>query len=380
MPKDIYMEQKILLKDLLFNKVKIERIAGEIYHVHSSFKKNEFVSDVITKFPQLELKARIAWIAECLKKHLPSDYKLAVGTLIKALPKSNNPELSDDDFGDFIYAPYAEYVAKNGCTKKYLQFSLNALYEITQRFSAEDAIRFFINTFPNETLKELKIWTKDSHYHVRRLCSEGTRPKLPWSQKINIPVSVPLPILTNLYSDKTRYVTRSVANHLNDISKSNPDLVIETLSKWRKSGKQKPQEMEYIVHHSLRTLVKNGDKRAMQMLGFSPDIRVSVSKFLVPTEVKMNTVLEFSFEIQCEEDAVILIDYILYFQNKAGKLNGKKVFKLAKLSLGKDKSIQVSKRHMFREQMTTRTFYAGKHEVEIQVNGKPLARKSFLLK
>lgn len=374
------MAEKVLLKDILFNRAKVEQIAGEIHRVHPSFKKSEFVRDVVAKFPELELKARISWITECLKKYLPSDYKHAVGILVKALPKPNNPELSDDDFGDFIYAPYAEYVAKNGCTKEHLQFSLNALYEMTQRFSVEDAIRFFINAFPKEMLNELLKWSKDSHYHVRRLCSEGTRPKLPWSQKINIPISAPLPLLNNLFSDTTRFVTRSVANHLNDISKIDPDLVIDTLSKWRKSGKQKPQEMEYIVRHALRTLVKLGNPRAMNMLGFSHMPRVNVSKFFVPKQVKMNSVLELSFAVQSEEDTNVLIDYILYFQNKAGKLNSKKVFKLTKLALAKDRPIVVSKRHMLRQHMTTRTLYPGKHEIEIQVNGKTLAKKLFILK
>lgn len=374
------MAEKVLLKDLLFNKAKVEQVAGEIHRVHPSFKKNEFVRDVVVKFPELELKARISWITECLKKYLPGDYQRTVGILIKALPTPNNPELSDDDFGDFIYAPYAEYVAKNGCDKEHLEFSLRAFREMTTRFSSEDAIRYFINAFPKETLRELLSWTKDSHYHVRRLCSEGTRPKLPWSQKINILITAPLPILNNLFSDKTRFVTRSVANHINDISKIDPDLALDTLTKWQKSGKQKLVEMDYIVRHALRTLVKQGNSKAMNMLGFSHTPQVSVSKFIVPKQVKMNTALEFSFAIQSEEDTSVLIDYILYFQNKTGKLNRKKVFKLTKFALAKNKSVVISKRHMLREQMTTRTLYSGKHEVEIQINGKRLAKESFLLK
>ena len=373
------MAEKVLLKDILFNKTKVEQIARALNLVHPSFRKNEFILDVVNKFPELELKARISWIAECLKKYLPGDYKRAVDILVKALPAPNNPELSDADFGDFIYAPYAEYVAKNGCTKKYLQLSLDTLYEMTQRFSAEDAIRYFINAFPSESLKVLLLWTRDSHYHVRRLCSEGTRPKLPWAQKINIAITAPLPILDNLFSDKTRFVTRSVANHINDISKIDPDLALETIGKWKRSGKQTPEEMDYMIRHSLRTLVKQGNPKAMMFLGFRHDPQVSVSKFLVSKQVKMNKALEFSFSIQAHEDMKVIIDYILYFQNKTGKLNSKKVFKLTKLALTGNKSVMVSKRHMLRERMTTRTLYPGKHEIEIQINGTRLAKKSFLL-
>ena len=374
------MREKVLLKDILFNKKKVEQIALEIHSVYPSFKKNEFVRDVVKEFPKLELKARITWIAEVLKKYLPNNYKDAVHTLVTALPAPNNPALLDDDFGDFIYAPYAEYVAKNGCTKAYLQFSLKSLYEMTQRFSAEDAIRYFINAFPDETLKVLLLWTKDSHYHVRRLCSEGTRPKLPWSQKINIPVSAPLPILENLFADNTRFVTRSVANHMNDVSKIDADLALETLKNWQKSGKQKPEEMTYIIRHALRTLVKQGNPKAMAILGFRHEQNVTVSKFLVSKQVKMNTALEFSFAVKADEDSNVLVDYILYFQSKSGKLNSKKVFKLTKLGLARNKSIVVSKRHMLRQGMTTRTLYPGKHEIEIQINGRRLAKRSFILK
>jgi len=374
------MLAKPLLKDLLFNRAKVERIAAEILRVHPPFKQRAFTRQVLAGFPERELKARISWIAECLKQYLPDDYECAVGVLIRALPAPNNPELSDDDFGDFIYAPYAEYVARNGCSNGYLHCSLAALYEITQRFSAEDAIRYFLNAFPKETLKQLQTWSKDPHYHVRRLCSEGTRPKLPWSQKINVHITAPIPVLNKLYADKTRFVTRSVANHINDISRLDPDLALDTLANWQRSGKQRPAEMDYIVRHALRTLVKQGHPQAMQMLGFSHTPRVKVSNLIVPGHVRMDTALEFSFTIQAMEDTNVLIDYILYFQNKSGNLNSKKVFKLTTLALAKNTPVVVSKRHPLRANMTTRKLYAGKHEVEIQVNGKQFLKEMFLLK
>ncbi len=371
------MVEKVLLKDLLFNKAKVEQIAGDIQCVHLAFKKNEFVRAVLDQFPALELKARISWIAECLKKYLPSDYVCAVDILIRALPAPNNPELSDDDFGDFIYAPYAEYVAKNGCNKEHLEFSLQAFREMTTRFSSEDAIRYFINAFPKEVLKELLKWSKDSHYHVRRLCSEGTRPKLPWSQKINIPITAPIQILDNLFLDKTRFVTRSVANHINDISKTDPEFATGTLARWQKSGKQKPEEMDYIVRHALRTLVKQGNKEAMRLLGVSNLPCVSVVNLDVLKEVKMNTAFEFSFEVEAMENVEIIVDYIIYFQNKVGKLSSKKVFKLKRFSLLKNKRITLTKLHVMRENMTTRKLFRGEHELEIQINGKSFGKQSF---
>jgi hypothetical protein len=203
---------------------------------------------------------------------------------------------------------------------------------------------------------------------------------LPWSQKISIAITDPLPILNNLFADTTRYVTRSVANHINDISKTDPDLALETLTGWRRRNKQKPEEMQFIIRHSLRSLIKQGNSKAMKLLGFQRNAQISFSEFRVAKKVRMNTPLRFSFTLQAPRDLNTVIDYILYFQNKAGKLNSKKVFKLTKLELVKNKSVNVSKSHMLRQYMTTRTLYPGKHEIEIQINGKRLAKESFLLR
>lgn len=373
------MAEKFSLKDHLFNKAKVEHIASALQHAYPAFQKKQFVQKVVARFPELELKARISWIAECLQQYLPGNYREATGVILRSLPAPNDPELTDNDFGDFIYAPYAEFVARYGCNKASLAFSLNALYEITMRFSVEDAIRYFINAFPEQTMKKLLEWSKDSHYHVRRLCSEGTRPKLPWAQKINIPVAAPIPILDNLFSDPTRFVVRSVANHINDISKVDPALAIDKLSHWKQSGKQTPKEMDYLIRHALRTLVKNGNPGAMKLLGVSHEADVRVSNFKMPAKVKMNGILEFSFTIQAGEDAEVIADYVLYFQNKSGNGNNRKVFKLKKLTLARGESVVLTKRQVLREQMTTRRLFRGQHEIEIQLNGKPLGRKSFWL-
>jgi 3-methyladenine DNA glycosylase AlkC len=373
------MTEKVLLKELLFNRNKVEKIADELALVYPAFDRCGFVEAVIARFPELELKARIAWIATALQSYLPPDYRAAVAILLKALPAPNNPDLADDDFGDFIYAPYADYVAKYGCTAEDLPISLNALYEITQRFSAEDAIRYFINAFPAETLAELLRWTTDPHYHVRRLCSEGTRPKLPWAQKITIPVTAPLAILDQLFADRTRFVTRSVANHINDMAKIDPDLAVATLARWQATQTQTPTEMAYIIRHALRTLIKNGNPQALALLGVSHLASVSVSHFDVPSAVAMDTTLVFSLQITAQEETALIVDYILYFQNKAGQRSGRKVFKLKKLALAKGESVTLTKRHRLYENMTTRKLFRGEHEIEIQINGKSYGKRSFHL-
>lgn len=373
------MSAKILLKDQLFNRLKIERIASEISLIYPQFKKQIFIDEVVLEFSKLELKARISWIAKCLRKYLPNDFHEAVNILLSSLPAPNNPNLSDDDFGDFVYASYSCFVAEYGCVADYLEFSLSALYKITQFFSAEYAIRYFINAFPLQTLSQIEKWSKDSNYHVRRLCSEGTRPKLPWAQKININLDATIKILDNLYADNTRFVVRSVANHLNDIAKIDANLAINILKKWQKMPQQNIDEMNYLLRHSLRYLIKSGNVDAMIMLGFSENASIKIANFQMPISVKLNYYLEFSFELSSQEDAKISVDYVIYFANKYGKITRQKIYKLKNLYLAKDECFLVAKRHRLIEDMTTRKIYRGDHQIEIKINGKSVIKKNFLV-
>ncbi len=373
------MSEPFLLKDALFNATKVGKIAGEIAGAYPGFKRRAFEHEVLARFPELELKERIGWIAECLKKYLPAAYPDALNVLLSALPPPCDPALSDDDFGDFIYAPYSEFVVRNGCTRARLARSLNALKAITTRFSAEDAIRAFINAFPAETLTTLQTWCEHEHYHVRRLCSEGTRPSLPWSARLSMPSEAALPLLEVLHADNTRFVTRSVANHLNDISKQQPELVIHTLERWRELRRQRQDELAFITRHAMRTLVKRGHPQALALLGVSASAEVSVSDLTLPHHVAINSALAFSFVLNSAEPCEALVDYILHFTAKSGAMRSKKVFKLKQVALAAGKPVMLSKRHPLRGGMTTRTLYPGPHALEIQVNGSVRARAQFVL-
>lgn len=373
------MTEKFSLKDHLFHSAKISLLAEQISVVYPKFDTENFHNEVVAAFSALELKARIEHIRTCLRKYLPQDYEMAVNIILAALPAPLNEQLSDNDFGDFIYAPYNDFVAHYGCKKEYVLFSLSALKEMTKRFSAEDSIRYFLNAFPHETLSVLAKWSKDTNYHVRRLCSEGSRPKLPWAQKINISVEDALPLLHNLYTDKTRYVTRSVANHLNDIAKIQPDLVLRTLKIWKQSQQQTPDEMNFITKHALRTLIKNGNQEALALMGFGDSQNLTLSQLQFDEKVKVGEALTFSFIIHSLEAKDVAIDYILHFQSKQGTLSNKKVHKLKAFSAAANCHTEVCKRHVFRPNMTTRQLYAGTHKVEIQVNGSVLAAFLFEL-
>lgn len=372
--------KKFSLKDDLFNAQKVEKISLEIQSVYAEFNIYAFNKDVVDAFPKLELKERIYHIRDMFKKYLPDDYVEATNILLSALPSELDPKKSDDDYGDFIYAPYSDYVSFYGCTDEHLDFSLEALREMTKRFSVEFAIRDFINHYPEKTLEMLYECALSKNYHERRLASEGLRPKLPWAKKLILDYNESFKHLDDLFYDKTRYVTRSVANHLNDIAKIDAPLVVETLIRWTKSGKQNPKEMEYITTHGLRTLVKKGDENALALLGYVKSPSILVSDLALHTNVvRVGESLVFELEIEAKEETKLIVDYIMYFQTKLGTLSPK-VHKLKKVNLKKGEKIILQKKHPLKAEMSTRTLYEGEHRVEVQINGVVYASESFILR
>jgi 3-methyladenine DNA glycosylase AlkC len=369
-------EKLFSLKDLLFNEAKIKRLAEEIQKVYPTFAGKQFCQKIVSAFPEQELMERIVGIRDVLFEFLPKDYLAAVKIIIAALPPPLDPAKFDNDFGEFIYAPYSYYIAKYGCSKKYLKVSLKALEEITKRFSAEAALRDFINEFPAETLAAVVRWSKAKNYHVRRLASEGTRPNLPWAKKITYDAQVMLPILDTLHADRTRYVTRSVANHLNDISKFDADLVIDTLKRWQKEKKQTEVELQFIIKHALRTLIKNGHSEAQALLGFSSP-KVVVKTVLTKKQLKVGETQFFTVTVtnQGQESQSILVHYLIHFK-KANGTKAPKVFLLGKKILGPKEIITLTKSHGLKP-MTTRVLHSGEHLLEIKINGVSFGCYSF---
>lgn len=369
------MPKKFSLKDHLFNPQKVAKLAAEIKAVYPVFDAMSFQKKIVEKLPDLELKQRITHISKTLEDFLPARFEDALSIILQALPAPCDQALSDDDFGDFIYAPYNEFLARNGATKGRVELSLNALSELTTRFSAEYAIRTFINNFPEESMAYLRKWVTHPHYHVRRLVSEGTRKSLPWAPKINWNAEDALPLLDCLYSDKTRFVTRSVANHLNDVSKTNPDAVIKRLKKWQESNAQTDKEMQFIIKHSLRTLVKKGHQDTLELLGYSQESLPGVKLMINTPFVKIGEALEFDVLMAANVKTNIVMDYIISFKTKNGKLSDK-VYKLKTFESVRGIS-EIKKRHPFKANMSTRTLYPGTHYIQLQMNGQKQAKLAF---
>lgn len=373
------MTDKFSLKDHLYNVEKVSYLARLISAAYPVFAEAAFVEAVMERLLQLELKARVAWIAEVLAIYLPSDFNLASDILIQALPPPLNPNNTDNDFGDYIFAVVGAYVVNHGLQQKYLKQSLKTLREVTKRFSMEDAMRSFLNTFTDETLAEYQKWVTDKNYHVRRLVSESTRPTLPWSRKLTLDYQVPLQFLDTLYRDPTRYVTRSVANHLNDISKKDAPLVLATLKRWQKEGRQTATELTWMTKHALRTLVKRGDTEALRLLGYDHTAAVGVTDFLLAaTEISRGDVLMFSFALCAPAETNVMVDYVIDFM-KANDVTKPKVFKCKTMKLLPGAHVSVTKRHRLKADATTFRLHPGVHSLSIQINGQRSVSHSFLV-
>lgn len=375
-------KEKFSLKDALFNAEKVAYLASLMKDAYYNFDEMAFRHEVIAKFPKLELKERIYWIGDCLAKYLPQNNEALFHILVQALPAELDPNNTDDDFGDFIFSPLAYLVAKKGQTSRDLKKSLEALGEMTKRFSVEYSIRYFLNSFPTETFAKMEEWSKSENYHQRRLACEGLRPTLPWAIGLeNFELQNSAKILDNLYADKTRFVTRSVANHLNDISKFNSDFVLKTLEKWQKSQKQSTEEMDFIIRHSLRTLVKKGDKSALEFLGFKENPAIKITDFKIHRKkIKIGEKLVFSFELKSEsaEPENLMIDYKIRYSNNNRKLS-EKVFKIKQLELRAGGHKMIEKKHLLKK-MSTKKLYSGKHTVFLQINGEIIVQEDFYLK
>jgi len=364
------------LKDQLFNLEKVRYFAGLFYAADNNFDAEGFEAEVMETMLDLELKARMNLVSEVLENYLPLEFPFAAQRIHAALPPPLDPSKTDNDFGSFILGALGEYVVRNGLDD--LPVALPLLREITKRFSMEFALRNFLIVAQDETMAALKDWLTDDHYHVRRLVSEGTRPTLPWGLKTGLMATDPVPFLDVLHADNTRFVTRSVANHLNDISKKNPALVVQTLARWHQMGLQNIDELNWITRHALRTLVKKGDTAALAMLGYHEQPDIHVSGFNISPSVPIGSTGEFSFSITADSDENLLIDYVVHFV-KANGSTAPKVFKLKKLAVKKGQTVTIHKTHRFLKGATTFTHYAGVHRIVLQINGQNFGEADFVL-
>jgi len=317
---------------------------------------------------QLELNERMRQTSMTLKKHLPEDYERTLSILSAVIPRID---------GGYANLVFPDFVGLYG--HSHFEASMAALKLFTQYGSSEFAIREFLKRDFNRTIAVMKKWADDENHHVRRLASEGSRPRLPWSFKLDAVVKDPtltLPILERLKSDDELYVRKSVANHLNDFSKDHAPLLVQTVKKWDLSQ----ERTAWIVKHACRTLIKKGDPAALALFAFEKDTKVKAKKLrLESARIKIGGALQFAFDVTSEKNKPqkLAIDFTIYYRKKSGGL-APKVFKLKEVTLGPRQTLSLSKTQRM-QNFTTRQHYPGKHKLVITINGNKLAEKTFEL-
>lgn len=322
-----------------------------------------------------ELKARMRQITTALRATLPADYAAALTIL-----RETSRQLGEGfTFATMIFPDFVEVYGLD-----HWDISIDALEQFTQQSSGEFAVRPFILRDQGRMMAQMRKWATHQSHHVRRLASEGCRPRLPWAMALPAFKADPspiLPILETLKHDDSEYVRRSVANNLNDIAKDHPPVVIDLLRGWQNHD---TPEIRWMTNHALRTLVKAGNADALALLGFhhngtgEPTLAVE-NLMIMPSSVMMGDTLTFSFDLASviETSQEILVDYIVHHMRANGQRTPK-VFKLIKRALAPRERFTVSKKHSFKP-ISTRKYYPGTHALEIQVNGVVYAQQTFEL-
>jgi 3-methyladenine DNA glycosylase AlkC len=256
--------------------------------------------------------------------------------------------------------------------------ALKALRFLTRFGSAEFAIRAFITSDPPGTFAELRKWSEDHDEHVRRLASEGSRPRLPWCGNLQSLIHDPsptLPILSALRADPSLYVRKSVANHLNDITKDHPERVLDFVATWDRTEPR----TAWIVRHALRTLIKRGHPRALALMGAGAAPKLDAKFKISPARLVIGDALVLTARLTSTHSRTqsLIVDYVIHYARTSGA-SVEKVFKWKRLSLGPCETVKLGKRQVIRD-FSTRRHHAGRHLVELQINGRRLAEGAFFL-
>ena len=354
------------LKDQFFNRAYITKLAADVKAAAPDFDAAAFSKRVVdSQWKNRELKDRMHHVADCLHAAIDRDYQRCIRLLTPIVQRRIKEKTNS--FGDMIFPDFVERYGLED-----FKTSVTALEIFTAACSSEFAVRPFIVRYPQEMMRQTLEWSKNKSEHVRRLASEGCRPRLPWAMALPEFKKDPRPvlkILENLKSDPSEYVRRSVANNLNDISKDNLEIALQTAERW--FGKNK--DTDALVRHALRNELKKGNPRALKLFALSPKTSAAVKNLSVtPGSISIGEAAHLAFELHVGKTERLRIEYWVHFVKSSGSAT-KKVFQVAEREFEKGTRHAFRKKHRF-QNFTTRKHYAGKHEITVAINGAAKAR------
>lgn len=355
----------------------VQHIAECLSQLDSNFNQTEFCQQALSGLERLELKQRVSHIIAALHQFLPADFT-QTAVLLKQLPAVWQQLDPDKKLSSFAAWPVIDYASIYGLAHP--QQSLEVLSTLTHLFSAEFAIRAFIVHHPDYCHSQFLHWINHESEHVRRLVSEGTRPRLPWGLQLKAFIVDPspnIPLLNALKDDPSLYVRRSVANHLNDISKDNPGLLLAICQSWLPIASK---DVKWIIKHATRSLVKAGHSQVLSLLGYEQQLQLALTTLqLSNKQLNLGDYLQFQMELKSTSAQAqqLVIDFAIHFVKANGQQKAK-VFKLKAINLEPNQACVIQKRHAIKT-ITTRQYYTGTHLLEILVNGQSVAKQEFEL-
>lgn len=353
-----------LLKDV-YNVNFYTHFLGHLKSVYPNLNAEEFLKAIfIEDWQALELKQRMKHSADVLHRTLPYSFEKNAVLLQELVQQMLSNNKKNDSLALMFLADYMERYGIN-----HLQASIQFMEILTELASCEFAVRPFIIKYPQPMIQQMKAWSAHPNPHVRRLASEGMRPRLPWAIALpefkKNPAEI-LPILENLKADSSEYVRKSVANNINDISKDNPDIVFEIIKNWKGHAKT----TDWIIKHGCRTLLKQGHPQIFQYYGLTNNNHILLQEFtLANHNIPMGGELSFSFTIQNTDEQAneLRLEYALFYKRLNANLS-KKVFKISEKILQPNETISITKKQSFKP-ITTRKYYRGMHKIALIING-----------
>lgn len=369
---------------LLLDERVVRALGHHLQRAWAKFPRARFEAQALAGLDALELKARALHIAAALSQALPKSFDAAAGVMEAALAPVEDPSSDalprggDAGLAGWAVWPLTVVVMQHGLGHP--ERALQSLHAMTQRFTAEWALRPFLLAHPALAFATLQRWTADPSVHVRRLASEGSRPRLPWGERLRPLVEDPsptAPLLEALMDDPSAYVRRSVANHLNDIGKDHPALLVAWLAR-RLPGAPAPRRA--LLRHACRSLIKQGHPEVLAAWGLGKPLKGEAALQLSTAALALGESLQLDVLLRsrAKQAQVLEVDYLIHHAKADGRASPK-VFKGWKLTLAPGEERRLRKLHAVKP-ITTRRYHAGWHAVELQVNGRVVAKAGFELR